>query len=351
MDTCCIDKKSSAELSEAINSMYRIYETASICIVHLDDLASNETAILPDGRTVYRAWKFDEEEFKQARWFSRGWTLQEMLAPKSRLEFFDRNWERIGSRDELLHPLIAATGIEFVYWDQPKVASAATRMSWASRRKTTRIEDTAYCLMGLFDVNMPLLYGEGEKAFERLQKEILMEKEDASIFAWKNPSLAYSGLLASSPECFAESANVVGLRWYSMSEDYRFSARGLKMSLFARETPKIIESPWKNHICFEAAFFACDRQSRKRNQYLKIQLLGFNKHRPFLRANADQLEFFEEEYPIPDVEISSFYLVPWSRGLPPKVEKSNLNTNGDGDMQSTLDWINKKRKKTYAETW
>ncbi|RYP71344.1 hypothetical protein DL769_004712 [Monosporascus sp. CRB-8-3] len=167
VDTCCIDKTSSGELSKAINSMYRWYKNATKCYVYLADLEGLNG-------------------LNECRWFSRGWTLQELIAP-GEMEFYDKNWQILGNKRMLLDQLASATGIPIAVLRNcdPSLASVAQRMSWASKRKTTRIEDVAYCLMGIFDVNMPLLYGEGQKAFIRLQEEIMKYSDDHSLFAWK----------------------------------------------------------------------------------------------------------------------------------------------------------------------
>ncbi|KAF8854996.1 HET-domain-containing protein, partial [Acephala macrosclerotiorum] len=169
IDTCCIDKSSSAELSEAINSMFQWYKDSQVCYVYLSDVdgRGNEEQVL--------------SEFAKSVWFDRGWTLQELLAPNN-VVFYDRSWRYVGTKNTLEQPIAEITGIQrlFSYGN----ACIAEKMSWASRRETTRIEDEAYCLMGLFGVNMPLLYGEGAKAFKRLQQEIIKSSDDESIFTW-----------------------------------------------------------------------------------------------------------------------------------------------------------------------
>jgi hypothetical protein len=118
---------------------------------------------------------------RKSQWFTRGWTLQELLAPSS-IVFFDKDWIDIGTKVSLEEIISEITGIDdFTNFE---TACVAQKMSWAGKRETTRIEDKAYCLLGLFDVNMPPLYGEGEKAFARLQLEILKTSDDESIFAW-----------------------------------------------------------------------------------------------------------------------------------------------------------------------
>lgn len=193
VDTCCIDKSSSAELQEAINSMFRWYACAEICFAFLSDVQ----------------WSTDASTFDRSQWFERGWTLQELLAPRH-LVFFDSNWQRIDSRKTMATRISTITGIpdRFLYgsfnpnWQSKTRPCIAAVMSWASNRKTTRLEDRAYSLLGLFDVNMPMLYGEGEKAFYRLQVELLQQNEDQSIFAWDDYDRAPTGLLAVSPRNF-----------------------------------------------------------------------------------------------------------------------------------------------------
>ncbi len=161
VDTNCIDKSSSAELTEAINSMLAFYRDAVVCYAHLSDYESD---CLPD----------DPEQVAEAlshcRWFSRGWTLQELLAPEN-LILFSSCWTPLGSKKSLLGPLSLVTKIDSWYLEDfhtnGRYCSIARKMSWASRRQTTRPEDLSYCLIGLFDISMPLLYGEGDKAFRR----------------------------------------------------------------------------------------------------------------------------------------------------------------------------------------
>jgi Heterokaryon incompatibility protein (HET) len=190
IDTCCIDKSSSAELSEAINSMYRWYSQADVCYAYLSDV--------PD------------KPFENSEWFSRGWTLQELLAPK-KITFFNVAWNRLGDKQTLSDSIAYASRIDADILDGRRdiySCSVAERMSWASARTTTRIEDSAYSLLGIFDINMYMLYGEGEKAFRRLQEEIIKRSDDHSIFAWTGVEDGYPGLLARSPTGFKDSAKV-----------------------------------------------------------------------------------------------------------------------------------------------
>jgi hypothetical protein len=208
IDTCCIDGSSSADVSEAINSMFRWYQTADVCYAYLSDVpfAGPETSSISSLASTSSV----NNSFFSARWFSRGWTLQELLAP-SEVVFFSTEWKEIGTRDSLCEILNQITRIDTRALRTPgawREYSLAQRMSWASRRKTLRIEDEAYCLMGLFGVTMPILYGEGRKAFTRLQIEILQTSEDQTILAWTHADSprALTGMLARSPADFRKCA-------------------------------------------------------------------------------------------------------------------------------------------------
>lgn len=159
IDTCCIDKSSSAELQEAINSMFKWYEHAEICITYLADVCGEEDP------------RIEGSHFRKCRWFTRGWTLQELLAPQ-RAVFLDKQWKEIGNRENLQDIIRDITGIQSCFvneqdsnvqlksaYDRISGASVAERMSWAAERQTTRKEDLAYCLLGIFDINMTMLYG------------------------------------------------------------------------------------------------------------------------------------------------------------------------------------------------
>ncbi|KAL8833027.1 MAG: hypothetical protein Q9170_004555 [Blastenia crenularia] len=212
-----MNKTSSAELSEAINSMYRWYKDAEVCYAYLVDVTCDPSGKAPD--------------FERSRWFKRGWTLQELLAPET-LVFYDQEWKEIGTKLSLQAHISHTTRIPAMILTGQTEASVAARMSWAASRRTTRVEDIAYCLMGLFDVNMPLLYGEGPKAFMRLQEMILRSTNDESLFAWKDSTLDESGMFARSPEAFAESGNMVPIEYPGI---YRapsvMTNRGLEMDL------------------------------------------------------------------------------------------------------------------------
>ncbi|KAK5655271.1 hypothetical protein OQA88_5838 [Cercophora sp. LCS_1] len=233
VDTCCIDKSSSSELSEAINSMFKYYRAADICFAFLEDVTgmpspasspapteeeADEDVVMvePDGsRMVLADAELDPEfalEFSSSRWFTRGWTLQELLAP-TEVVFLNSQWCDIGTRTSSAGVISKITGIpqHALACSDWEGCSIAQRLSWASGRQTTRVEDQAYCLLGIFGVNMPLIYGEGSKAFLRLQEELLRVFQDYSIFAWRVETErceqlpAHSGMFAESPSFFKTS--------------------------------------------------------------------------------------------------------------------------------------------------
>lgn len=192
-DTCCIDKSSSAELSEAINSMFRWYKNSDVCFALLSDLAEGKQADT-------------DPAFGKCRWWTRGWTLQELIAPPNVI-FVDQEWNVVGTKVDLGEVIESITGVSQWVLNGLSPISAvplAKRMSWAANRDTTRVEDKAYCLLGIFDVNIPMIYGEGATAFIRLQEAILNKTTDLSIFAWQAASddKEYRGILAESPSEF-----------------------------------------------------------------------------------------------------------------------------------------------------
>jgi hypothetical protein len=168
IDTCCIDKSSSAELQEAINSMFRWYRNATKCYVYLTDAS---TAGFDANDKSFEPW---DQAFRKSRWFTRGWMLQELIAPAS-VEFFSKEGHQLGTRNSLERHIHEVTGIPVKALRGNPLSSFSIheRMIWAEKRETTREEDKAYSLLGIFDVHMPLIYGEGrDKAFKRLQEEI-----------------------------------------------------------------------------------------------------------------------------------------------------------------------------------
>ena len=169
VDTCCIDKSDSTELSEAINSMFRWYRDAAQCYVYLSDVS--RAALDINDEFSQLPW---ESDFRKSRWFTRGWTLQELLAPAS-VEFFSKEGEKIGNKKSLERYIGEITGIPVKALQGSHLSnfSVAERISWQKSRETTRQEDKAYSLLGICDVYMSLIYGEGrDNAFKRLREEI-----------------------------------------------------------------------------------------------------------------------------------------------------------------------------------
>ncbi|KAJ3005176.1 hypothetical protein NUW54_g4461 [Trametes sanguinea] len=156
IDTCCIDKTSSAEIQEAINSMFRC------------------------------GWRRIAPHSAKSKWFTRGWTLQELIAPME-LIFMSTEWMFLGSKACLARLLEEITSVDaqiLNFYRKLDDVSVARRMSWASTRQTTRLEDQAYSLLGIFGISMPTIYGEGEEAFRRLQEEIMKRSSDRTLLVW-----------------------------------------------------------------------------------------------------------------------------------------------------------------------
>ncbi|KAI1788652.1 hypothetical protein LXA43DRAFT_630302 [Ganoderma leucocontextum] len=200
LDTSCIDKTSSAELSEAINCMYRWYWDADVCCAYLSDVSDDDNPFLP------------QSDFRSSRWHTRGWTLQELIAPLNAV-FLSKSWNFVGSKASLAVVLQEITGVDLdvlllrdPYWMSDY--SVARRMSWAARRTTIRPEDRAYSLLGIFGVTIPIIYGEGgERSFERLQMEIInLYPNDQTIFAWGpiNPNIDTAFAILRCPRSFED---------------------------------------------------------------------------------------------------------------------------------------------------
>ncbi|KAH6651366.1 heterokaryon incompatibility protein-domain-containing protein [Chaetomium tenue] len=262
VDTCCIDKRSSAEVSEAVNSMFGWYQRAAVCYAFLEDVHFD------DYTEAYMTWK---DHFTNSRWFTRGWTLQELLAPR-KVVFYARGWRLLGTKSSLVKHVAKITGVDELTLLEPKLvpnASVAQRMSWAANRTTTKPEDLAYSLMGLFGVHMPVIYGEGDKAFLRLQEEIIKRSDDHTIFAWgtlgdeqahaphypgQHPDLdeidfddlaGTTGILAQSPKDFAGMAHVVvsAPPPNQPITDYALTNKGLHITLDLARTPTTTTNP------------------------------------------------------------------------------------------------------------
>jgi len=267
-DTACIDKSSSAELSEAINSMYVWYERASVCYVFLADVTARPQGDL-DALDLLR----------QSRWFTRGWTLQELLAP-SAVVFYSKEWTELGTKNALAVLISSVTGIDEVCLQKKKRLeehSIAQRMAWAAKRVTTREEDIAYCLLGIFGINMPLLYGEGQKAFRRLQEEILKVSDDHSILAF-DTDLSEATLFAHHPSVFTRGSRIHPNFAHKLTAPFSMTNAGLSIT-----TPLIQTlSPY-----WVLALLNCVEIEPKMNMKLSLiylPLLG--KENRFMRART-----------------------------------------------------------------
>lgn len=271
VDTCCIDKSSSAELSEAINSMFKWYRAARVCYTYMADVPPAAVATDQQPQSTRQAAEETISRLRQSRWFRRGWTLQELIAPE-RVVFYDAEWGEIGDKSSLSDEINEVTDIDvhILHGGELGEVSVARRMSWAAGRETTREEDQAYSLMGIFDVNMPMLYGEGPKAFIRLQEEIYRETEDHSIFAWVADGTSakwapFRGVFASSPAEFVDSGEFESFQdVVSPLEGATTSVTARGVRLMARTESQPGHATAVGHTCL--AILNC----RKRNDLHRV---------------------------------------------------------------------------------
>ncbi|PMD49023.1 HET-domain-containing protein [Hyaloscypha variabilis F] len=344
VDTCCIDKSSSAELSEAINSMFLWYREAKVCYAYLQDVSA---LVIGNGRI-------------QSRWFERAWTLQELLAPKS-LVFYSSDWNFLGTKDDHLQSAISwATGIEVedLSGKWLKWVSIAKRMSWAARRKATRGEDIAYSLFGIFDVQMPLLYGEGRrKAFLRLQEEIMKSSNDHTLFAWTkrrgvfNPATATMSILAPDPYCFINERRLEPTKKINPSPPYSMTNIGLRISLplfyktgWPLPLSTIVVAALNCHI--EGDYFqvaALHLRYVGSNQFLRCTVVdslylvrtdflsNFTTKEIFIRNDYEEVEIIDTHY-----RRRAFIL----RDLPPVVNVDGHGTSKIREVYPPEFWLN-----------
>ncbi|KAK4892229.1 hypothetical protein LTR27_009238 [Elasticomyces elasticus] len=267
VDTVCINKDSSQDLSEAINSMWYYYQSATECYAYLGDVIATDPTVRI-------------EQVIASDWFLRGFTLQELIAPE-RVIFTSSSWDIIGFKYPpnhdpsevrrleasmgpdvgLAEEIESVTGIPIdvlAYAESRFVFSVAQRMSWMARRTTTRIEDMAYCLLGLFNINMPLLYGEREEAFSRFQREIFGRTEDETLLAWpftqplvtavptevlQARTMAYDevlGIFASGPHCFKYALDTTGTR--ADVSPLVLTGRGIQMTATLETSPRAYQT-------------------------------------------------------------------------------------------------------------
>ena len=302
IDTCCIDKTSSMELSEAINSMFAWYENALLCYALLEDAQVSGRLDL-------------------CRWFTRGWTLQELLAPRV-VQFFDADLEYLGDRFTLCDQLELITRIPRKFLTNGPMldghmraplaaASVAQRMCWAATRTTKRTEDMAYCLLGLFGINMPLLYGEGSRAFKRLQEHIIASSQDESIFAWTSwerhdVTKWQRGILARNPSEFIASADIIPLPFSYRRPPYHITNQGLSIHAIPLSSVQRVLGIWRarpsymrtTHFTFE---LQCIRQLTK--QRVAIQL-----------TRVDGIHYRTDIHQLNNVSFERGYLESWLLG-------------------------------------
>lgn len=273
IDTCCIDKSSSAELTESINSMYRWYQNAQECYAFLSDVHCQRLNTWPA-----------QKEFWSSAWFTRGWTLQELIAPSNVL-FFNGSWERLGEKGNLRRILAKATSIdEDVLCGKMSLSDCpiSQRMSWAARRTTSRIEDRAYSLLGIFDVYMPMLYGEGHRAFRRLQEEIIKQSDDHTIFSWREKSLAKS-VLAPSPSCFDGLGDMIRIMpTNDTTQGYTLVNAGLSIQL------QLI--PWSMNTYLAA--LRCGYRKLPAGDSRRTSFRGYDRTCIFLQQTEHDNQFF-----------------------------------------------------------
>jgi hypothetical protein len=204
-DTCCIDKTKSAELDESIRSMFRWYRNSHICIAHLSETI--------DLAALERQQKGERGDgAKVDIWFTRGWTLQELLAP-SQIKFYGKDWKPLvplyHSKNDRFSDTIMRKISNITHIDpndlrsfKPGTDRVPEKMLWASKRRTTRIEDIAYCLIGIFDVSLMIAYGEGNRAFFRLMEEIMKRYDKWDVFFWSGQCSHYNAALPYAPRCY-----------------------------------------------------------------------------------------------------------------------------------------------------
>ena len=313
-DTCCINKTNTHELNEAINSMYLWYKASKICVVYLEDVP--------------------RKEFTESEWFDRGWTLQELIAPKF-VSFYDQQWTLIGTKTGLLASISEKTRIPEDVLNHARkhsTCSVAQRMSWAAKRKTTRVEDRAYSLLGLFNLHMPMIYGEREDAFVRLQQLIIQRSKDESIFAWAMdpPVLArrtFCGFYATSPSVYLDCNDIV-----QIPGSKGFSETNGELSIRLKAFP---QSPgtW-------LAMLHCTKRSRpkeriaiviartaNKNEYVRVKDHADISRASVLEDHEMYLEYWDIRVSADPIEPPlSFFFGFWVRTLHPPSRTDNLIT-------------------------
>ena len=331
IDTCCIDKSSSAELTEAINAMYKWYERSSICYAYLKDIKGG----------IIRAIS----SLSTSDWFTRGWTLQELIAPKEVI-FFNADWKKIGQKSLIAQDLNHITKIPIKVLLDPQEylpdVCISQKFYWASRRRTSREEDRTYSLIGLFNISLPIIYGEGNRAFYRLQEKIMRVTVDHSIFAW-HLTKPCSGLLADSPDAFAKSGDVRSMDpnffntlFETGSSPYQYTSKnvGLEIQLPLAETRRF-RGVYVAHI-------ACHTEKSEDPLYLILRAHQGGLPGQFFRTrlSSESLgsgiphEVFKRK--LPAIENNIWVVEPykvWQRSIRP-LPPDDLETKSDIDKRA-----------------
>ncbi|KXH47134.1 HET domain-containing protein [Colletotrichum salicis] len=240
IDTCCIYKRNLTELTESVNSMY----------------------VDPEG------------DLAKSTWFTRGWTLQELIAP-CKIEFYDKSWNIIGSRINLsreIQSLLASIPV-------------GRRMSWAAGREAKKVEDRAYSLLEIFGVSMPLLYGEGDQAFIRLQEEIIKATNDMSLLAWCDSRVTFPegseelrGILTHTPDDFSNFCNLESISDPRRGPEFSMTNKGLRLEtrIFTYGRGSLFLS------------LGCPKDAESKKNFLGILLHRLHSG-IFVRASPDRL--------------------------------------------------------------
>lgn len=283
VDTICIDRTSLADISEAINSMYRWYRQATVCYAHLSDLAPSALPSTDDVASAMADCSLDETSLGRSRWFTRGWTLQELLLPR-RLELYDREWNLRGSKSSshVVEMLSRISGVETAVLSDPdRIAdfSYGRRMAWAAKRQVTRGEDAAYALLPILGVNMTVRYGEGgERAFQRLQEKVIRVTTDLSPLCWRScwedemsdeegeeGEQFFGGCLASSPAEFSHF--VATPEWqepFHSDAELQFNNKGLNI--------RAPLAPWRRSTRDVVMYLNSSSRSREGMQHVGVLL-------------------------------------------------------------------------------
>jgi hypothetical protein len=266
--------------------MFKYYQEAALCVAYLEDWQDT----------------MNLDALKNCKWFTRGWTLQELIAPRpDKMLFFGKDWEVGGTKLELARYIAQATSIDQYMLNGTKEITdfpVAVRFSWAAHRATKRREDRAYSLLGIFGINMEMIYGEGDNAFLRLQQEIIKQSTDMSIFAWMaaTNSQKYMGLLAPSPDVFAKSSGLVAQRFALLQlRDYSLTNRGIKFQM-----PLSLDSRTGFFVLPINHGFGVTGETAIRERGVLLRQVGTGL---FVRARPEELPLIDEVLVWPEADV------------------------------------------------